>query len=71
MAHLCQKKPCYRRNGVAAGIRVTGVPGHKKRNTVERAVNRLKQSRAIALRYDKRGYAFLGTATAASAAICP
>ncbi|WP_394365752.1 IS5 family transposase [Streptomyces sasae] len=42
---------------------------YKKRNTVERAINRLKQSRAIATRYDKRGYVFLGTATAASVVI--
>ncbi|GAA2351778.1 hypothetical protein SVIO_002350 [Streptomyces violaceusniger] len=41
----------------------------KKRNTAGRTVNRLKQSRAIATRYGKRGYVFLGTATAASAAI--
>lgn len=30
------------------------------------AGNRLKQSRAVATRYDKRGYVFLGTATAAT-----
>lgn len=42
---------------------------YKKRNTVERTINRSKQSRAVATRYDKRGYVFLGTATAASVAI--
>ncbi|MGX1267017.1 IS5 family transposase [Streptomyces phaeoluteigriseus] len=39
---------------------------YKKRNTVERAINRLKQSWAVATRYDKCGYVFLGTATAAT-----
>ncbi|RVU20870.1 hypothetical protein EOT10_26350 [Streptomyces antnestii] len=42
---------------------------YKKRNTVERAINRMKQSRAIATRYDKRGYVFLGTATVAAIVI--
>ncbi|MFF0094883.1 IS5 family transposase [Streptomyces canus] len=42
---------------------------YKKRNTVERAMNRLKQSRAVATRYGKRGYVFLGTATAAALVI--
>ncbi|AJT69709.3 hypothetical protein T261_8113 [Streptomyces lydicus] len=41
---------------------------YKKRNTVERAIN-LKHARAVATRYDKRGYVFLGTATAATLAI--
>ncbi|MGW0207455.1 hypothetical protein ACWDZ8_17140 [Streptomyces sp. NPDC003233] len=42
---------------------------YKKRNTVERATNSPKISRAVATRYDKRGYVFLGTVTAASLAI--
>ncbi|WP_434097861.1 IS5 family transposase [Streptomyces mirabilis] len=39
---------------------------YKKRNTIERAINKLKQARAAATRYDKRGYVFLGTATVAA-----
>ena len=39
---------------------------YKKRNTVERAINKLKQFRAVTTRYDKRGYVYLGTVTAAA-----
>jgi len=42
---------------------------YKKRNTVERAINKLKQFRAVATRYDKRGYVFLGTVAAAAVII--
>lgn len=42
---------------------------YKKRNTVERAINKLKQSRAVATRYDKRGYVYLGTVTVAALVI--
>lgn len=39
---------------------------YRKRNTVERAINKLKQFRGVATRYDKRGYTFLGTTTVAA-----
>ncbi len=42
---------------------------YKKRNTVERAVNEPKNSRAVATRYDKRGYVFLAPVTAAALVI--
>ncbi|WP_419248474.1 hypothetical protein [Streptomyces virginiae] len=42
---------------------------YKKRNTVERAINRLQHARAVATCYDKRGYAFRGPATAAALVI--
>ncbi|MFF4935411.1 IS5 family transposase [Streptomyces griseofuscus] len=42
---------------------------YRKRNTVERAINKLKHARAVATRYDKRGYIYLGTVTAAALAI--
>lgn len=34
---------------------------YKERNTIERTINRLKQNRAIATRYDKRDYVWRGT----------
>ncbi|WP_406016204.1 hypothetical protein [Streptomyces sp. NBC_00984] len=56
----------------AAGAAVPGgrPPGfdkerYKKRNTVERAIHRLKNFRA-ATGYDKRAYVYLGTVTAAA-----
>ena len=42
---------------------------YKKRNTVERVINKLKDSRAVATAYDKRGYVLLGTVTAAALVI--
>lgn len=39
---------------------------YKRRNEVERTINRLKHSRAVAAWYDKRAYVFHGTVTVAS-----
>ncbi|MFI1949564.1 IS5 family transposase [Streptomyces virginiae] len=42
---------------------------YKKRNTVERAINKLKNYRAVSTRYDKRAYVYLGTITVAATII--
>ena len=34
---------------------------YRRRNVVERAINKLKQNRAVATRYDKRDYVWRGT----------
>ncbi|MBT2454819.1 IS5 family transposase [Streptomyces sp. ISL-86] len=39
---------------------------YKRRNEVERAINALKNFRAVATRYDKRAYVFHGTVTVAA-----
>nr|WP_128807350.1 IS5 family transposase [Streptomyces sp. Termitarium-T10T-6] len=39
---------------------------YKRRNEVERTINALKNSRAVATRYDKRAYVFHGTVTVAA-----
>lgn len=39
---------------------------YRRRNEVERTINRLKNFRAVATCYDKRAYVFHGTVTAAA-----
>lgn len=39
---------------------------YRDRNTVERAVNKLRGHRAVATRYDKRDYIYRGTTTVAA-----
>lgn len=55
----------HRRRGSAGG-RPTGFDRdpYRRRNEVERTINQLQNSRAVATRYDKRAYVFHGTAAA-------
>lgn len=61
----------HRHNRGSRGGRPTGFDSerYKKRNTVERAINRLKGFRAVATRYEKRAYIYLGTVTLATLVI--
>lgn len=72
--HTIPEKSDSRAARLRKGSRGGRPPGfdterYKKRNTVERAINKLKQFRAVATRYDKRGYVYLGTTTLAALVI--
>ncbi|WP_329537694.1 IS5 family transposase (plasmid) [Streptomyces sp. NBC_01450] len=69
--HVIPEKSDTKSARLGRGSRGGRPPGfdktrYKARNTVERAINKRKQFRAVATRYDKRGYVFLGTVTAAA-----
>ncbi|MFG2639260.1 hypothetical protein ACGFX8_37540, partial [Streptomyces sp. NPDC048362] len=56
------------RNRGSRGGRLTEFDSerYKKRNTVERTINRLKGLRAVTTRYEKRALPYLGTVTLAA-----
>lgn len=58
----------HRKNRGSRGGRPTGFDNerYKKRNTVERTINRLKGFRAVATRYENRACIYLGTVTFAA-----
>jgi hypothetical protein len=69
--HVIPEKKDHRAARIRRGSRDGRPPGfdkerYKDRNTVERAIGKLKQFRAVATRYDKRGYVYLGTVTVAA-----
>ncbi|MFF8659708.1 IS5 family transposase [Streptomyces huasconensis] len=71
IAHIIPERHDQRRhrlNRGSRGGRPTGFDSehYKKRNTVERAINRLKGFRTVATRYEKRAYIYLGTVTLAA-----
>ena len=59
-----------RRKGSAGGRPITlDTQTYRLRNTVERAVNKLRGYRAVATRYDKRDYVYRGTVDVAAIGI--
>lgn len=69
--HVIPEKKDHKATRLRRGSRGGRPPGfdkarYKDRNTVERAIGKLKQFRAVATRYDKRKYVYLGTVTAAA-----
>jgi len=56
-----QRKNRLRRGSSGGRPSAFAAEQYKRRNVVERAINKLKGNRAVATRYDKRDYRFRGT----------
>lgn len=68
---ICPEREDAKAHRKKRGSRGGGPPSfdpiaYKGRNVVERAINRLKDFRAVATRYDKRGYHYLASVILAS-----
>lgn len=71
---VCPEREDARKHRLKRGSRGGSPPSfnpekYKGRNVVERAINRLKDFRAVATRYDKRGHNYLAVVTVAAIVI--
>jgi len=60
------QQPGRRRRGTRGRLPAFDAESYRQRNVVERAVNKLRATRAVATRYDKRDFVYRGTIDVAS-----